>query len=227
MPFGAPRIIRARRRKAPHVARSEFGSFGRLENPFRFGRERRDGWGTLPKSAIGCNRLHFLSLRGWITSRTEPLQPAKPDDGPCASNWPDTRPVRIATDSALSRMPVITRRRVRQTKPSHSTKTLRPMRLLTTRPNVRPLHSARSTGPSRDSANAVRPCGPDPSAGTREISNIRHPNLITLGHRSAVPGVTQRPERTVYDTALQVDLLHVVAVEEIATAAFGPNGPGA
>ncbi len=57
--------------------------------------------------------------------------------------------------------------------------------------------------------------------------DIRHPDLIMVGRRSATLGVTRRPDRTAYDTALQVALLHVVAVEEIATATPGPNGPGA
>jgi len=55
--------------------------------------------------------------------------------------------------------------------------------------------------------------------------DFRHPDLIMVGRRSAVLGVTKRAERTVYDTALQFDLLHVVAVGEIVTAAPGPNGP--
>jgi hypothetical protein len=54
---------------------------------------------------------------------------------------------------------------------------------------------------------------------------IRHPDLIMVGRRSAVLGVTRRPDRRVFDTALQVDLLHVVSVEEIVSTAPGPNGP--
>ena len=56
--------------------------------------------------------------------------------------------------------------------------------------------------------------------------DIRHPDLIMVGRRSATLGVTTRPERTAYDTALQVDLLHVVAIEEIPRPAPGPNGAG-
>ncbi len=62
---------------------------------------------------------------------------------------------------------------------------------------------------------------------TGSAYDIRHPDLIMVGRRSATLGVTRRPDRTAYDTALQVNLLHVVAVEELPSAAPETNGPGA
>jgi hypothetical protein len=56
--------------------------------------------------------------------------------------------------------------------------------------------------------------------------DIRHPELIMVGRRSAGLGRPSRPDQTAYDTALQVVLLHVVGVEEIAPTTAGPNGPG-
>jgi hypothetical protein len=45
--------------------------------------------------------------------------------------------------------------------------------------------------------------------------DIRHPDLIMVGRRSAIIGVTKRPDGTVYENTMQVDLLHVVGVESI------------
>lgn len=55
--------------------------------------------------------------------------------------------------------------------------------------------------------------------------DIRHPDLIMVGRRSAIIGVTKNPEATRYDIATQVDLLHVVGVEEIPSSTSAPNGP--
>jgi hypothetical protein len=54
--------------------------------------------------------------------------------------------------------------------------------------------------------------------------DIRHPDLIMVGRRSAIIGVTKQPDRTVYDKTIQVDLLHVVGIEGIAPAPSSPNG---
>ena len=54
---------------------------------------------------------------------------------------------------------------------------------------------------------------------------IRHPDLIMDGRRSAIIGVTKKPDRTVYDVTVQVDLLHVVRVESTPDAAGASNGP--
>jgi hypothetical protein len=55
--------------------------------------------------------------------------------------------------------------------------------------------------------------------------DIRHPDLIMIGRRSAIIGVTKRPQRTVYDVTIQVDLLHVVGIESIPDAPSAANGP--
>ena len=54
--------------------------------------------------------------------------------------------------------------------------------------------------------------------------DVRHPELIMVGRRSAIIGVTKQPDRTVYDRTIQVDLLHVVAIEGITSAPSSPNG---
>ena len=54
--------------------------------------------------------------------------------------------------------------------------------------------------------------------------DIRHPDLIMVGRRSAIIGVTKKPDRTFYDNTIQVDLLHVVGVEGIANSPKAPNG---
>jgi hypothetical protein len=55
--------------------------------------------------------------------------------------------------------------------------------------------------------------------------DIRHPDLIMVGRRSAIIGVTKRPEGGVYDNPIQVDLLHVVGVESMPDAPSPANGP--
>jgi len=57
--------------------------------------------------------------------------------------------------------------------------------------------------------------------------DVRHPDLIMVGHRSAVIGVTKKPDGTFYENTIQVDLFHVVGVEGIATPSSSPNGPSA
>jgi hypothetical protein len=46
-----------------------------------------------------------------------------------------------------------------------------------------------------------------------------------VGRRSVTIGVTKNPEATRYDIATQVDLLHLVGVEELPTSTISPNGP--
>jgi hypothetical protein len=55
--------------------------------------------------------------------------------------------------------------------------------------------------------------------------DIRHPDLIMVGRRSAAIGVTKNPEATRYDIVTQVDLLHVVGFEDIPTTPAPPQGP--
>jgi hypothetical protein len=45
--------------------------------------------------------------------------------------------------------------------------------------------------------------------------DIRHPDLIMVGRRSAVVGVTADPEGTAYDRTVKVDLRHVVGIEDL------------
>ena len=54
---------------------------------------------------------------------------------------------------------------------------------------------------------------------------VRHPDLIMVGRRSAIIGVTKRPDGTYYENTIQVELLHVVGVEGIAMSPSSPNGP--
>jgi hypothetical protein len=57
--------------------------------------------------------------------------------------------------------------------------------------------------------------------------DIRHPDLILVGKRSAVIGVTSEPDGTAYDRTIKVDLLHIVAIEELPVKPPSTNGPPA
>ncbi len=48
--------------------------------------------------------------------------------------------------------------------------------------------------------------------------DIRHPDLIMVGRRSAVLGISNEPNETVYDRTLKVDLLHIVGIEDLPVA---------
>jgi hypothetical protein len=56
--------------------------------------------------------------------------------------------------------------------------------------------------------------------------DIRHPDLIMVGKRAAVIGITNEPGGTAFDRTIKVDLLHVVGIEELP-APPSPNGPAA
>lgn len=45
--------------------------------------------------------------------------------------------------------------------------------------------------------------------------DIRHPDLIMVGRRSALGGVTNDPGSAAYDRTNKVDLMHVVGIEEL------------
>lgn len=45
--------------------------------------------------------------------------------------------------------------------------------------------------------------------------NIPHPDLILVGRRSAVIGMTNEPHATAYDRTIKVELLHIVGIEEL------------
>jgi hypothetical protein len=58
--------------------------------------------------------------------------------------------------------------------------------------------------------------------------DIRHPDLIMVGRRSATIGITHQPDNTVYDYAFMVDLFHVVGIEELSVSPPpSSNGPAA
>ena len=55
--------------------------------------------------------------------------------------------------------------------------------------------------------------------------DIRHPDLIMVGRRSAVIGITTDPTGTAYDRTFKVDLLHIVGAEELpASPPSSSNG---
>lgn len=55
--------------------------------------------------------------------------------------------------------------------------------------------------------------------------DIRHPDLIMVGRRSAMLGITNEPNGTIYDRTITVDLLHVVGVEALPVSPPSSNGP--
>lgn len=57
--------------------------------------------------------------------------------------------------------------------------------------------------------------------------DIRHPDLIMVGRRSATIGLTHQPEKTVYDYTIKVDLLHIVGIQELPAPPPSSNGPTA
>jgi hypothetical protein len=55
---------------------------------------------------------------------------------------------------------------------------------------------------------------------------IRHPDLLWVGQRTAMVGLTGQPGQTFYERAVRVDLLHVIRVEPLQAASSPPqNGP--
>jgi len=58
------------------------------------------------------------------------------------------------------------------------------------------------------------------------IYDIRHPDLCMAGRRSAIIGIAapNDPDR-LFERSVTVDLLHIVKLEPIETAASQANGP--
>ena len=54
--------------------------------------------------------------------------------------------------------------------------------------------------------------------------DILHPDLIMVGERSAIIGMTDNPKLEVYQRTIQVDLFHIVAIEELPKADRPSNG---
>lgn len=52
---------------------------------------------------------------------------------------------------------------------------------------------------------------------TGDRYDIRHPDLIMVGRRSAVIGIVNEPNGFAYDRTIKVDLMHVVAIEELSS----------
>ena len=63
---------------------------------------------------------------------------------------------------------------------------------------------------------------------TGQTFDVRHPDLIMVGRRSAMIGLTHDPNGTAYDRSIKVDLLHIVGIEELpASSPPSSNGPTA
>jgi len=54
---------------------------------------------------------------------------------------------------------------------------------------------------------------------------IRHPDLMMLGKRSAIVGLTGDPGQTYFERSVKVDLLHIIRTEPIEHSQSGHNGP--
>ncbi len=55
---------------------------------------------------------------------------------------------------------------------------------------------------------------------------IRHPDLLLVGQRSATVGLTGDPTQTYYERTVKVDLLHVIRLEPLeAKPPASKNGP--
>jgi hypothetical protein len=56
--------------------------------------------------------------------------------------------------------------------------------------------------------------------------DVTHPELVLLGRRSLILGLAARPKDTLYERAIDVDLIHIVRMEQIeATAQRGDGNP--
>ncbi len=51
-----------------------------------------------------------------------------------------------------------------------------------------------------------------------EKYDIRHPDLLWVGKRTAWVGITARPDEALHDRAIKVDLSHIVRVEPLGAA---------
>lgn len=55
--------------------------------------------------------------------------------------------------------------------------------------------------------------------------DIRHPDLLMIGRRSAMVGLTGHPAQTFYERSVKVDLLHVIRLEPLESVP-PPSGNG-
>jgi hypothetical protein len=56
--------------------------------------------------------------------------------------------------------------------------------------------------------------------------DIHHPDLIMVGRRSAIIGLTDELGGSAYKRTIKVDLLHVVGVQDLPLTPPGSNGVG-
>jgi len=59
---------------------------------------------------------------------------------------------------------------------------------------------------------------------TGETYDVRHPDLIMVGRRSAVIGIAKARGGTAYDRLFQIDLLHIVGAEDLPARSNRRNG---
>ncbi len=52
---------------------------------------------------------------------------------------------------------------------------------------------------------------------------IRHPDLLLLGKRAAVVGLTGQPDQTLYEQTVKVDLLHIIRIEPLPSSLPTPK----
>jgi hypothetical protein len=53
--------------------------------------------------------------------------------------------------------------------------------------------------------------------------DIRHPDLLLIGVRSAIVGLTGDPSQTFYERSVKVDLLHVIRLEPLSETQASPS----
>jgi hypothetical protein len=58
------------------------------------------------------------------------------------------------------------------------------------------------------------------------VYEIRHPESVVVGRRTAVVGVKGDPERHYHDPLITVSLLHIVRLEPVEREATPGNGQG-
>jgi hypothetical protein len=55
--------------------------------------------------------------------------------------------------------------------------------------------------------------------------DVRHPDLLWVGKRTAMVGLTGDPGQTYYERSVKIDLLHVIRLEPLEKVP-PQNGPG-
>lgn len=52
---------------------------------------------------------------------------------------------------------------------------------------------------------------------------VRHPEMVLLGRRALVLGLTSDPTQEFYDRSVDIDLFHIVRMEEVDSPAAAAN----